>query len=76
MHDVDLQVESSSPNHIDALINRGEENSRRFIGFYGALETQLRMESWNLIGNFHQGFFYCPGYVLVILMRLPKLMKN
>lgn len=57
LHDVDLQVESSSPNHIDALINRGEESSQRFIGFYGALETQLRMESWNLIGNFHQGFF-------------------
>jgi len=56
-HDVDLQVESYSPNHVDALINRGKENSWRFIGFYGALETQLRMESWNLIGIFHQCFF-------------------
>ena len=37
--DFDLQVMSSSYNHIDVLINRGKDNVWRFTGFYGALET-------------------------------------
>ena len=37
--DLDLQVMSSSHNHIDALIIRGNENGWRFTGFYGAPET-------------------------------------
>ena len=47
--DFDLQVLSSSNNHVDTLINRGKENVWRFIGFYGAPETQLRGESWDLL---------------------------
>ena len=39
----DLQVMSSSKNHINVLINR--ENVWRFTGFYGVPETQLRMVS-------------------------------
>ena len=47
--DFDLQVMSSSHNHIDILINRGKVNVWRFTGFYDAPETQLRMESWDLL---------------------------
>ena len=47
--DFDLQVMSSSHNHIDVLINRGKVNVWCFIGLYGAPETQLRMESWDLL---------------------------
>ena len=43
--DVKLDVKSSSLNHIDALINKRREDTWRFIGFYGASETHLRMES-------------------------------
>ena len=47
--DFDLQVMSSSKNHIDVLINRGKENVWRFMSFYRAPETQLCMESWDLL---------------------------
>ena len=42
--DVMVDVESSSLNHIDVLINEGKDDEWRFTGFYGALETQRRME--------------------------------
>ena len=54
--DFNLQVLSSSHNHIDVLINGGKENVWRFTGFYGAPETQLRMESWNLIRELNNRF--------------------
>ena len=34
-----VDVESSSLNHIDVLINKGKDDKWRFTGFYGALET-------------------------------------
>ena len=49
--DFDLKVESSSLNHINVIINDGKENAWRFTGFYRAPETQLRIESWNLLRN-------------------------
>lgn len=49
-------VESSSSNHIDALINKGKEDTLRFTSLYGALETHLRMESWDLFRDLHQCF--------------------
>ena len=49
--DFDVKVESSSLNHIDVVINGGKENVWRFTGFYGAPETQLRIDSWNLLRN-------------------------
>ena len=37
--DVDLLMENSSQNYIDAVINKGKEESWRFTGFYGFPET-------------------------------------
>lgn len=37
--DFDLNVESSSQNRINILINKGKDNVWRFIGFYGALKN-------------------------------------
>lgn len=53
-NDLGVHVESSSTNHIDALINKGKEDMWRFTGFYGALKTHLRMELWNLLRDLHQ----------------------
>ena len=53
--DVDVDVETSSLNHIDALINRGKEDGWRFMGFYGDPARQRRMESWNLLRTLHAG---------------------
>ena len=46
---MELEVESTSLNHIDVSINRGKDDGWRFTGFYGVPETQRRMESWNLM---------------------------
>ena len=47
--DIDLKVVNSSPNFIDAIFNVGKENSWRFTGFYGALETQNHHRSWSCL---------------------------
>ena len=44
--DVDLSVDIYSPNHIDAIINKGKEDEWRFIGFYGELDTRNHYISW------------------------------
>ena len=49
-----LDVESSSLNHIDAVINKGKDNALRFTGVYGAPETQLRSATWDLIRSLHR----------------------
>ncbi|XP_075665730.1 uncharacterized protein LOC142635467 [Castanea sativa] len=54
--DVVVDIESSSLNHIDVLINKGKDDEWRFIGFYGAPKTQSRVESWDLIRNLHTRF--------------------
>ena len=74
--DFDLQVLSSSHNHIDVLINGGKENVWRFTGFYGAPETQLRMESWNLICELNNRFsvpWLCGGDFNELLKSHEKL---
>ena len=46
---VDLHVETSSKNHIDAIVNKGDDGAWRITGFYGEPVTHRRMESWNLL---------------------------
>ena len=52
--DVQLSVENSSLNYINAIIDKGKESSWRFIGFYGFPETRNHMASWNKIRWLHQ----------------------
>lgn len=52
--DVELDFESLSINHIEDLINKGKEDTWRFTGFYGNPETQLRVESWDLLRDLYQ----------------------
>ncbi|KAL0003323.1 hypothetical protein SO802_017104 [Lithocarpus litseifolius] len=47
-------VESSSQNHIDVVINKGKDNAWRFTGIYGAPETHLRSETWELLRGLHR----------------------
>ena len=54
--DFNVYVESSSLNHIDVVINKGKEKAWRFTGFYGAPETLLRDETWNLLRDLHSRF--------------------
>lgn len=72
---VDVDVEMSSLNHIDVLINRGKEDGWRFTGFYGNPASQRRMELWNLLRTLH-GSFSIPWICAGDLMRLQRLMKE
>ena len=74
--DFDLQVMSSSLNHIDTLINRGKENVWRFTGFYVIPETQLRWKSWDLLRELNNRFsvpWFCEGDFNEILKSHEKL---
>ena len=74
--DFDLQVMSSSQNHIDVLINKGKENVWHFTGFYGAPETQLRSESWDLLRDLNNRFsvlWLCGGDFNELLKSHEKL---
>ena len=44
--DVDYSVDTYSPNHIDAIINKGKEDEWRFTGFYGEPNTRNHYISW------------------------------
>lgn len=56
---LEVEVEPSSLNHVDVLINKNKEDGWRFTGFYGEPLTQRRMESGNLLRNL-QGRFLVP----------------
>lgn len=57
--DLDLYVEYPSQNHIDAIINKGKANAWCFTGFYGASETHLRFDSWNLLKDLFALLWLC-----------------
>ena len=42
---IEVTVEGSDKNHIDAIIKRNIEDEWRFTGFYGEPDTQRRIES-------------------------------
>lgn len=44
-----LEVESSSQNHIDVVINKGKDNTWHFTGIYGAPKTHSHSETCELI---------------------------
>ena len=72
----DLHIEPSSLNYINALINKEKENVWRFTGFYGAPETHLRTESWDLLRSLHKKFavpWICSGDFNELLKSHEKL---
>ena len=44
--DVDFSVDTYSPNHIDAIINKGKEDEWWFTGFYSEPSTRNHYISW------------------------------
>ena len=52
-NDIEVEVESSSLNHIDAVINKNSGKAWRFIGFCGNPETHRKSESWDLLHSLH-----------------------
>ncbi|XP_030958962.1 uncharacterized protein LOC115980904 [Quercus lobata] len=73
---VDLSVDSSSPNHIDSIINKGKEEVWRFTGFYGEPVTHKRMDSWEKLRHLHNKFnlpWLCAGDFNEIIQSSEKL---
>ena len=52
---VDVDIQTSSSYHIDALIKQ-EGVVWRLTVFYGHLETSRRRESWDLLRQLHASF--------------------
>ena len=59
---MDVDVQTSSPHHIDALINQNDV-AWRFTSFHGHPETSQRGESWDLLRKLHT-FFSLPWLLL------------
>ena len=61
---VDVSVEGSNKSHIDTIINKNKESEWRFTGFYGELDTQKQIESWDLLHTLKRKFqspWLCAG---------------
>ena len=52
----DFSIVTYSPNHIDAIVNKGREDEWRFTGFYGELDTRNRHESWSKLRKLKNKF--------------------
>ena len=72
---IDISVEGSDKNHIDAIINKNKDTKWRFTGFYGELDTQKRIESWDLLRTIKRKFqspWLCAGHFNELIRREEK----
>ena len=53
---VQIDVDSSSLNYIDVIVNKGKDDSWRFTGIYGMPEAERKHEIWDLLRTLHQKF--------------------
>ena len=53
---IDISVISSSLNHIDAIVNKGKDDSWRFTGIYGFPEAGGKHETWEMLQRLNQQF--------------------
>ena len=53
---VQINVESSSLNHINVIVNKGKNDSWRFTSIYGMPKTGRKHETWDLLRTLHRKF--------------------
>ena len=51
-----MSIDTFSKNHIDAIINKGKEDSWRFTRFYDDPIIHKRFESWNMLRQLNNRF--------------------
>ena len=76
---IDVSVEGSDKNHIDAIIDKSKGSKWHFTGFYGELDTQKRYESWDLLRTLKRKFqslWLCAGDFNVLVRGDEKLGGN
>ena len=74
--EVDFSVDTYSPNHIDAIINKGKEGEWKFIGFHGEFETSNHYISWATLRRLKTKFtlpWICAGDFNEIIRAHEKL---
>ena len=54
--DIQLDVQTSSNNHIDAVVDQGMDDAWRITGFYGNPDSANREDSWSLLRNLSHHF--------------------
>ena len=73
---IQIDVDSSSLNHIDVIVNKGKADSWRFTGIYGFPEASWKSDTWSLLRNLHRKYtlpWLCAGDFNEILMSHKKL---
>ena len=68
MEEVELYVQTYSPNHIDSLI-KSDNSFWRLTGFYGQPEEQRKRKSWTLLKRLHFGNTTYHGCAMETSMR-------
>ena len=48
-NDIQVDIQSFSDSHIDAIIDHGVDDAWRFTGFYGNPDTASREDSWSCL---------------------------
>lgn len=73
---VRVEVVSSSPNYIDALVGVDPDEKWRFIGVYGFPDSARKHETWSLLRSLHLRFtlpWLCAGDFNELLWSPEKL---
>nr|XP_023893259.1 uncharacterized protein LOC112005243 [Quercus suber] len=76
---VEISVEGSEKNHIDAIINKNKEHEWCFTRFYGEPDTHRRIESWDLLWILNRKFnipWLCAGDFNELIRGDEKLGRN
>lgn len=71
-----MSVDNFPKYHIDAIINKGKEDSWRFTRFYGDPDTHNHSESWNMLRQLNNRFnlpWICAGDFNEIFQSIEKL---
>ena len=63
--DLDVDVQTFSTNHINAIVNQRVDDAWRFTGFYEDPDTANRENSWDLL----RANLICLGFAWAILMK-------
>lgn len=53
---IDIDVDSASLHHIDAIIYKGKDDAWQFIGVYGFPKSSRKEEMWEMIRGLNHKF--------------------
>jgi len=76
---IDLNIETFSKYHIDAIINKGKADAWRMTEFYGEPMTHKRSEAWSMLRQLNSRFnlpWLCVGDFNKLLQSSEKLGGN